>query len=351
MENTAPNPTAPAPSSAPSTSATVSPESSNTTPTAAASGESTTPDSQIEAVERLRERLGLAKPKPAAPAAATAAPAAATAPAAAAGGTDEAALRALAEEQLRLTKERRKFDDERKTDAETRKAEKAAAETFARLKKAMQQGNRVAVLRILHDDNLPEGALGEWAQELAVAMSGQTPSLTPDEIERVIDRRVEEREAKRKADDEKAAADAKAVRDEANQRYLGALDGAIKADPKRWPGLAKFGADATKVLRAVEESFAASGGKGVLPVVDVLNKLEAGLRADFEAAYGQQPSAQPTTTAAQPAAASAPQPTVTASVTTPETAPQPKSIRERDDEARREILRKVYEMQRAQKAR
>lgn len=334
-----------------STASTSAPSANPTTSTAPSNPSS---DPQMAAVEALRERLGLAKPKPAAAATEAAAssststttPASSASAPAPGASAEENALRALAEEQLRQTRERRKLDEERKTDAETRKAERDKAATFDRLKKAIAAGNRVGVLRILHDDSLPDGALGEWAQEIAVAMSGQAPTLGPEDVERLVERKVAEKEQAAKDAAKKAADEAAAVRTEANQRYMTALDGAIKAEPKRWPGLARFGANAGQVMAAVEESFRASGGTGVLPVFDVLNKLEADLKAGFEAAYGPQPSAQ--STAAPPGA---PQTAATATVTAPSAPAKPRTPQEADDEARREILRKVHEIQRAQKAR
>lgn len=176
-------------------------------------------------------------------------------------------------------------------------------------------------------------------------MSGEARPLTPAEIEAAVERKIVAREAAAKAEQDKADADAAAVRDETNQRYLGALTSALKADPKKYPGINHFGVDATRVIKLVEDSFNEFKGERVLSVQEVLDRLEADLRSGFEAAYG---TPQPTATTAP--APGATQPALSAVVTPPATQPPAKSLREIDDEARREILKKAWELERARRA-
>ncbi len=288
-------------------------------------------------VEALRARIGMAPvPAPAAEPAKVEAPAAPVAPVAPARArSEEDVLRDLAEEQLRLSRERRALADGKKADDESRTAEKTRLARLDSIEAAMQSGNRIALIRALNNGEIPDGELGTWAQEVAVAMSGDA-TVTPEDIDKLVERKLA---AERKAEaDRVAAADAEraAVRNEANQNYMRALDSALRAEAVKFPALNRFGVKAERVISLIEESFKTSNGQDVISIPSMLERLESDLKADILATpYGQPPK---TETAPPPGAL---QPT-TQVTSTPPTSDQPTlSLAERESKARAEILAEV----------
>lgn len=308
------------------------------------------PPEQAAALAALRTRLGLDSPKAETPpatataalsdsnAVTTGASTAVVSPVVpnTAPPSEESVLRALAEEQLRLARERRQLVADRKNDDTARNADKDRLRKLDAIEAAQKDNNRIALLRALHNGELPDGELGEWGKEVGAAMAGDI-AITPEDLDKIVDRKLAAKEAAAKrANDEQAAARA-TVRDEANNNYLTALQGALTADVAKYPGISRFGVKAEKVLQLVEESFRTSGGKEVIPVLDVLKQLESDIMADIAATpYGTKPANIP----APPAIAAA----VGARPTTVITDDPPLTLDAIETRARAEIIKRAREL-------